>query len=150
MELSFSTQKILRAYRILIVENCILFTSEYLWCGWQVKATHLADQCTCAGAFKNTDSPADFEKRLRVFLNIAKYHGFQLLEEIVTWLLTTPAQNAPCWVFLKWSTQFRSLFNTLIMSNEPFLDLFVVQVWHIHCAQKTTQASAVDALRKPL
>lgn len=53
-----------------------------------MKSSHLADQCQCAGAFKNTTSPVEFEKGLQVFLNIAKYHGFELLEEVVTWLVT--------------------------------------------------------------
>lgn len=61
----------------------------------QVKATHLADQCTCAGAFKNTISPAEFEKGLQVFLNIAKYHGFELLEEVVNWLVTPLTSTSP-------------------------------------------------------
>lgn len=61
---------------------------------WQVKSSHLADQCQCAGAFKNTTSPAVFEKELQVFLNIAKYHGFELLEEVVTWLVTPLVRTA--------------------------------------------------------
>lgn len=60
----------------------------------QVKSSHLADQCQCAGAFKNTTSPAVFEKELQVFLNIAKYHGFELLEEVVTWLVTPLVRTA--------------------------------------------------------
>lgn len=74
----------LRIFHHLNVVNCAG--------NWQVKATHLADQCSCAGAFKNTISPAEFERGLQVFLNIAKYHGFELLEEVVTWLVT-PLSN---------------------------------------------------------
>jgi hypothetical protein len=53
----------------------------------QVKASHLAEQCSCAGAFKCTDNATDFLERMRVFHNIAIYHGFNLLQEVVSWVL---------------------------------------------------------------
>ncbi|KAL2635827.1 hypothetical protein R1flu_007306 [Riccia fluitans] len=55
----------------------------------QVKASHLAEQCTCAGSFRCRESPADFLQRMRVFQNIAEYHGFDLLRECVSWILKT-------------------------------------------------------------
>lgn len=57
----------------------------------QVSAGHLARQCKlCSGELKCTE-PADvFRKRLTVFKNIARYHSFQLLMELVEWLLEEP------------------------------------------------------------
>ncbi|BBN04847.1 DNA polymerase epsilon subunit 1 [Marchantia polymorpha subsp. ruderalis] len=57
----------------------------------QVKASHLAEQCTCAGNFRCRESPKDFLQRMRVFHNIAVYHGFDLLQECVSWILQTAA-----------------------------------------------------------
>ncbi|GBG71097.1 hypothetical protein CBR_g8396 [Chara braunii] len=57
----------------------------------QVKADRLAEQCKCAGPFCCTESPLEFRQRLRVFLNIARYHGFILLQEAVEWLLEIDA-----------------------------------------------------------
>lgn len=56
-----------------------------------VASGHLARQCKmCGGELKCTE-PADvFRKRLTVFKNIARYHSFQLLMEIVEWLLEEP------------------------------------------------------------
>jgi len=59
----------------------------------QVKASHLAEQCSCAGAFKCTDNATDFLERMRVFLNIAIYHGFNLLQEVVSWVLELSLPN---------------------------------------------------------
>eukprot|EP00250_Pteridium_aquilinum_P003833 c14110_g1_i1 orf=789-5363(-) len=53
----------------------------------QVKASHLAEQCACAGAFKCSETFASFQERMRVFLNIALYHEFELLQEFVAWIL---------------------------------------------------------------
>lgn len=53
----------------------------------QVKASHLADQCNCAGSFLCTESPSEFVSKIQVFLNIAVYHQFQLLRECVSWIL---------------------------------------------------------------
>ncbi|KAI5066379.1 hypothetical protein GOP47_0019003 [Adiantum capillus-veneris] len=53
----------------------------------QVKASHLSEQCACAGAFKCSETFASFQERMRVFLNIAIYHEFELLQEFVAWIL---------------------------------------------------------------
>ncbi|CAM6102738.1 unnamed protein product [Calypogeia fissa] len=53
----------------------------------QVKSSHLAEQCTCAGAFKCRESPTVFRSRMQVFHNIAVYHKFELLRECVSWIL---------------------------------------------------------------
>ncbi|KAH7426493.1 hypothetical protein KP509_10G003400 [Ceratopteris richardii] len=55
----------------------------------QIKASHLAEQCACAGAFRCSETFATFQDRMRVFMNIAVYHEFELLKEIVTWILET-------------------------------------------------------------
>eukprot|EP00897_Mesotaenium_endlicherianum_P006206 jgi/Mesen1/5613/ME000282S04763 len=56
----------------------------------QIKMGHVAQQCQCAGDFRCTETPQQSRQRLQVFLNIARYHGFQLLEEAVEWLLEIP------------------------------------------------------------
>eukprot|EP00268_Persea_americana_P026628 TRINITY_DN2608_c0_g1_i2.p1 TRINITY_DN2608_c0_g1~~TRINITY_DN2608_c0_g1_i2.p1 ORF type:complete len:2201 (+),score=389.42 TRINITY_DN2608_c0_g1_i2:181-6783(+) len=53
----------------------------------QVKAAHLAEQCGCAGSFRCKEETAEFLKKMRVFLNIAIYHKFQLLQECTCWIL---------------------------------------------------------------
>ncbi|MCO5564216.1 hypothetical protein L7F22_017874 [Adiantum nelumboides] len=53
----------------------------------QVKASHLAEQCACGGAFKCSETFVSFKERMRVFLNIAIYHEFELLQEFVAWIL---------------------------------------------------------------
>eukprot|EP01018_Ginkgo_biloba_P017404 Gb_06608 [translate_table: standard] len=53
----------------------------------QVKSSHLAEQCSCAGSFLCTDDPGGFLNKMLVFLNIAVYHQFQLLRECISWVL---------------------------------------------------------------
>lgn len=55
----------------------------------QVKRGHAAGQCQCAGAFVATQPPAAMRQGLRVFGNIARWHGFDMLQENVDWLLQT-------------------------------------------------------------
>lgn len=54
---------------------------------YQVKAAHLAEQCACAGSFKCKEDAAEFLSKMRVFLNIAIYQKFQLLQESTSWIL---------------------------------------------------------------
>jgi len=57
----------------------------------QVSSGHLARQCKLCGGELKCTQPADvFRKQLTVFKNIARYHSFQLLMEIVEWLLEEP------------------------------------------------------------
>lgn len=53
----------------------------------QVKSSHLTEQCSCAGSFLCKDDPRGFLGKMRVFLNIAVYHQFQLLRECISWVL---------------------------------------------------------------
>lgn len=53
----------------------------------QVKAAHLAEQCGCAGSFRCKEDTTEFLKKMHIFLNIAKYHKFQLLQELTSWIL---------------------------------------------------------------
>jgi DNA polymerase epsilon subunit 1 len=55
----------------------------------QVKRGHAAAQCQCAGAFRVSDAPTTARHGLRVFHNIADWHGFEMLGETVDWLLQT-------------------------------------------------------------
>ncbi|DBA81285.1 TPA: hypothetical protein ACH3X2_006902 [Trebouxia sp. C0005] len=56
-----------------------------------VSSGHLARQCKHCGGELKCAQPADvFRKQLTVFKNIARYHSFQLLMEIVEWLLEEP------------------------------------------------------------
>eukprot|EP00850_Spirogloea_muscicola_P017955 SM000159S01786 [mRNA] locus=s159:288661:304957:+ [translate_table: standard] len=75
----------------IVRQRCRLFQLQDLRCTKcrQVKSAHLADQCRCAGAFECTEAPDAFRQRLKVFANIAAFHGFELLQECVQWLLQT-------------------------------------------------------------
>eukprot|EP00898_Chlorokybus_atmophyticus_P000434 jgi/Chlat1/1391/Chrsp12S02054 len=53
----------------------------------QVKREHFSDYCRCAGRYVCTQPREEFLRSLRVFLNIAKYHRFELLQECVQWAL---------------------------------------------------------------
>ncbi|XP_058067456.1 DNA polymerase epsilon catalytic subunit A-like isoform X2 [Magnolia sinica] len=53
----------------------------------QVKAAHLAEQCGCAGSFRCKEDVDEFLTKMQVFLNIAVYQKFQLLQECASWIL---------------------------------------------------------------
>ncbi|XP_071730284.1 DNA polymerase epsilon catalytic subunit A-like [Rutidosis leptorrhynchoides] len=53
----------------------------------QIKAAHLAEHCGCAGSFILREDVKDFRDKMEVFLNIARFQKFQLLEECVSWIL---------------------------------------------------------------
>ncbi|KAJ7947962.1 DNA polymerase epsilon catalytic subunit [Quillaja saponaria] len=53
----------------------------------QVKAAHLAEQCSCAGSFRCKEDVTEFHKKMQVFLNIAVHQKFQLLQECTSWIL---------------------------------------------------------------
>ncbi len=53
-----------------------------------ISEAHLHGQCeVCGGALTNTIAPRDFRKRLTVFRNCGRYHGFQLVQELAGTML---------------------------------------------------------------
>eukprot|EP00873_Tetraselmis_striata_P038899 jgi/Tetstr1/459163/TSEL_004609.t1 len=52
-------------------------------------AGHMAERCTCGGLLNNTLPAAKHTSTMDVFHNIAEFHGFGLLREMVAWLLHT-------------------------------------------------------------
>ena len=57
----------------------------------QVLQGHLLRQCgICSGPLRLCQTAADLKKQLGVFRNIARYHSFDLLMEVVDWLLEAP------------------------------------------------------------
>ena len=53
---------------------------------------HLRGGCQrCAGALVTVQSAAAFRQSLTVFRNVAQYHVFELLAEVVEWLLELPS-----------------------------------------------------------
>ncbi len=89
--------QVLQKTLAVLLQGSICTPLDILMCAGagchQVKASHLAEQCSCAGAFKCTDNATDFLERMRVFLNIAIYHGFNLLQEVVSWVLELSLPN---------------------------------------------------------
>lgn len=53
----------------------------------QVKAAHLAEQCSCAGSFSCKEDASEFRRKMQIFLNIAIRQEFRLLQEITSWIL---------------------------------------------------------------
>ncbi|XP_042499556.1 DNA polymerase epsilon catalytic subunit A-like isoform X2 [Macadamia integrifolia] len=53
----------------------------------QVKAAHLAEQCTCGSSFRCNEDASEFHRKVQVFLNIAIHQNFQLLHECALWIL---------------------------------------------------------------
>ncbi|XP_077235840.1 DNA polymerase epsilon catalytic subunit A-like [Tasmannia lanceolata] len=57
----------------------------------QVKAAHLAEQCgfggSCGGSFRCKEDASEFLSKMRVFLNVAVYQKFHLLQECISWIL---------------------------------------------------------------
>ncbi|KAM7276901.1 hypothetical protein ACFE04_018767 [Oxalis oulophora] len=53
----------------------------------QVKATHLTEQCACAGSFRCKEDVTEFHRKMRIFLKIAVQQDFQLLQECTSWIL---------------------------------------------------------------
>ncbi|KAK9824549.1 hypothetical protein WJX72_011249 [[Myrmecia] bisecta] len=61
----------------------------------QIASGHLRRQChICSGHLANTVTRAAFHKGLTVFRNVARYHSFELLMEIVGWLLEEPSAHS--------------------------------------------------------
>ena len=61
----------------------------------QVAAGHMSCQCAyCNGPLRATQPPAAFRKGVVVFRNIARFHGFELLQESAQWLLDSSAATA--------------------------------------------------------
>ncbi|KAH7561208.1 hypothetical protein JRO89_XS10G0191200 [Xanthoceras sorbifolium] len=53
----------------------------------QVKAVHLAEQCSCAGSFRCKEDVSEFRSKMQIFLNIAIRQEFRLLQEFTSWIL---------------------------------------------------------------
>ncbi|XP_052142333.1 DNA polymerase epsilon catalytic subunit A-like isoform X1 [Oryza glaberrima] len=53
----------------------------------QVKAAHLSEQCSCGGAFRCKEESSQFLSKMRVFLNVAVSQKFELLQDVVQWIL---------------------------------------------------------------
>lgn len=53
----------------------------------KIKVGHLADKCRCGGFFAFRDPREAQSESMRVFLSIARFHGFKVLEDVVGWML---------------------------------------------------------------
>ena len=54
----------------------------------QVASGHLSRQCKrCGGKLVNTQTPEALREGLTIFRNVARYHSFDLLMELLEWLL---------------------------------------------------------------
>ncbi|KAJ7294671.1 hypothetical protein O6H91_Y241800 [Diphasiastrum complanatum] len=62
----------------------------------QVKASHLLEQCGCGGAYECSENFVNFNRRMMVFYNIAAFHGFELLQECVAWVIESSLHLKPC------------------------------------------------------
>ena len=72
------------------VSTCLLVISK-VWCPRQVGRGHLRRCCDqCGGELACTQSPSAHAAGLAVFRGIARFHGFELLAEVVEWLLEVP------------------------------------------------------------
>lgn len=60
----------------------------------RVRASRLAERCACGGAFAPRTAPAAAAQRLRVLHSVARYHGFDVLEEATAWLLGEPYDDS--------------------------------------------------------
>ncbi|XP_050220537.1 DNA polymerase epsilon catalytic subunit A-like isoform X2 [Mercurialis annua] len=53
----------------------------------QVKAAHMAEQCSCAGSYRCKEDVSEFRSKMQIFLNVAIRQKFQLLKECASWIL---------------------------------------------------------------
>ncbi|KAJ3675811.1 hypothetical protein LUZ60_004853 [Juncus effusus] len=53
----------------------------------QVKAAHLASQCSCGGNFRCKEEAGEFLEKMRVIYHVAAKQKFRLLEDCTSWLL---------------------------------------------------------------
>lgn len=54
----------------------------------QVASDHVASACHfCNGPLRATQPADGLRKGLTVFRNIARFHGFELLQEVAEWML---------------------------------------------------------------
>lgn len=56
-------------------------------CG-KVKREDMSTHCPCSNVFLHDVKPADFQKSLKCFKNIAQFHGFEWLNETVDWMMS--------------------------------------------------------------
>lgn len=51
-----------------------------------VKADTIQNHCNCSGGYRTVLSSKDFAKKMKVFLNVSKFHNMDLLREVVEWV----------------------------------------------------------------
>lgn len=59
----------------------------------QVKAAHLAEQCSCAGSYQCKEDASEFRRKMLIFLKISDHQKFHLLKEIVSWILQSETKS---------------------------------------------------------
>ncbi|KAK4760568.1 hypothetical protein SAY87_005461 [Trapa incisa] len=53
----------------------------------QVKVAHLSEQCNCAGSYMCREDESKFRSKMQIILKVAECQKFQLLHEIISWIL---------------------------------------------------------------
>ncbi|KAJ3287646.1 DNA polymerase epsilon catalytic subunit [Rhizoclosmatium sp. JEL0117] len=53
-----------------------------------IRARNVDQQCECSGEYTTTLSRPEFLRKLKVFANIARFYNMEMLQEVVSWILT--------------------------------------------------------------
>ncbi|KAJ3083395.1 hypothetical protein HDU99_010155 [Rhizoclosmatium hyalinum] len=53
-----------------------------------IRARNVDQQCECSGEYTTTLSRPEFLRKLKVFANIARFYNMEMLQEVVSWILS--------------------------------------------------------------